>query len=310
MTAQASLTAIDPLWVPRAAPPVSVVVLTYNEEHNIADCLRSCQWCDDVHVLDSGSTDHTCEIARELGAAVYYNKFESFGQQRNWAIDNIPCRHEWHFHLDADERFTPDLVSEVMRELGPDGTAPRVGAYRCPSKMIFMGRWIRHSSGYPAYQVRLFNPKHCRFVDFGHGQRELCSIEVGTLVNPYTHYAFSKGLPDWLEKHNRYSSREAMEGLGVRHRGRPRVSELWSHDRTRARRAMKDLSFFLSGRGLWRFVYLYLLQGGFIDGLAGFHYCAMIAMYEYWIELKMREQQSPWTAGTDRLKAEMLKEAS
>ena len=290
--------------------PISVVVLTYDEQHNIGDCLESCQWCDDVHVVDSGSGDHTCQIASAMGASVYLNPFQSFGQQRNWAIDHIPCRHPWHFHLDADERFTPELVAEMLRELGPDGSHTALGAYRCPSKMILMARWIRHSSGYPAYQVRLFNPKHCRFVDFGHGQREICSKEVGTLVNPYTHYAFSKGLTDWLEKHNRYSSREAIEGLAVRLRGRPRLSDLLDHDRTRARRAMKDLSFFLRGRGLWRFVYLYLLQGGFLDGLPGFHYCAMIAMYEYWIELKMREHQQPWTAATDRLTATLLTEPS
>src|ERR1051325_440238 len=90
-------------------PPVSVVVLTFNEEDNIRDCLLSCAWCDDVHVLDSGSKDRTCDIAREMGAAVHFNKFKSFGDQRNWAIDNIPCKHQWHFHLDADERFPEPL---------------------------------------------------------------------------------------------------------------------------------------------------------------------------------------------------------
>src|SRR5438105_1042769 len=221
-----------------------------------------------------------------MGAHVCVNPFESFGQQRNWAIDNITCKHPWHFHLDADERFTPELVAEMLRELGPDGTRSRYGAYLVPSKMIFMGRWIRRSGSYPAYQVRLFNPVHCRFVDFGHGQREACDIEVGRLVNPYTHYGFSKGLNEWLHKHNSYSTREAAEGVALRKRGRPRLADLWEKDPTRKRRAMKNLSFFLKGRGVWRFLYLYLIGGGFLDGIAGFHYCAMLSMYEHWIELK------------------------
>src|SRR5687767_15041601 len=98
-------------------PPVSVIILTLNEEANIRDCLASCAWCDDVSVLDSGSTDRTRDVAKELGAAVYSNRFESFGRQRNWAIDNIPAKHDWIFHLDADERFTPRLEDEIQRVL-------------------------------------------------------------------------------------------------------------------------------------------------------------------------------------------------
>src|SRR3954462_7878823 len=94
-------------------PPVSVIILTQDEESNIGDCLRSCAWCDDVHVLDSGSRDRTCEIAAAMGATVHHNPCQSFGQQRNWAIDNINTKYQWHFHLDADERFSMPLVEEM-----------------------------------------------------------------------------------------------------------------------------------------------------------------------------------------------------
>jgi glycosyltransferase involved in cell wall biosynthesis len=292
---------------PDASPPISVIVLTLNEEGNIADCLRSCAWADDVHVLDSGSTDRTCEIARAMGATVHVNAFTSFGQQRNWAIDNIACKHAWHFHLDADERFLAPLVAEMLREIGPDGTRSRYDGYLVPSKMIFMERWIRYSSGYPTFQVRLFHRDRCRFADFGHGQREVCR-QVGRLKSPYVHYNFSKGLNEWLLKHNGYSDRESAEGVEIRHRARPALRELRGADPTLTRRVMKNLSYFFPGRGILRFVFLYFLRLGFLDGTAGLHYCAMIGMYDHWTELKIRERERPWAAATDALARQLLVE--
>ncbi|MFN7020539.1 MAG: glycosyltransferase family 2 protein [Phycisphaerales bacterium] len=294
---------------PGRRPPVSVVILAFNEQVNIEDCLRSCAWCDDVHVLDSGSTDRTVELARAMGAKVHYNKFKSFGDQRNWAIDNIPCRHPWHFHLDADERFTPELVEEMFRLLGPDGNASDKAAYLCPSRMMLLGRWLKYSGGYPSYQVRLFRYGKCRYKDFGHGQREDPQGEVGTLEQPYTHYNFSKGVLEWFYKHNDYSDREAGEAVAViKAGGRPRIGQLFRRDATARRRAWKNLSYFLRGRAVIRFFYNYVLRGGVLDGMAGLHYCAMISVYEYWTELKIVEKARPWGPRTQRLVEKMLSE--
>jgi len=188
---------------------ISVVILTYNEEPNLAECLRSCAWCDDVHIVDSGSSDRTAEIAREMGAKVYVNAFESFGQQRNWAIDQVPHRHDWVFHLDADERFTPELVAEMRKVVA---AGPAEAGFYVPHKLIFMGRWLRRAEGgYPVYQMRFFHAGRMRFEDWGHGQREHTTGRIGMLSRPYIHYNFSKGLEDWIDKHNRYSTLEAME---------------------------------------------------------------------------------------------------
>src|SRR5688572_4260660 len=135
-------------------PPISVTILTLNEEANLRDCLASCTWSDDVSVLDSGSTDRTCDIAREAGVAVYVNSFESFGRQRNWALDHIPVKHDWVFHLDADERFTPELVAEMESVLS---AAPTEAGFYVPAKLMFMGRWLKRSGRYPSYQMRLFH---------------------------------------------------------------------------------------------------------------------------------------------------------
>lgn len=294
---------------PDRRPPVSVVILTFNEQVNIKDCIRSCAWCDDIHVLDSGSTDRTVELAREAGAQVHFNKFKSFGDQRNWAIDNIACRHPWHFHLDADERFTPALIDEMFRELGADGNRSGKAAYLCPSKMMLLGHWLKYSGGYPSYQVRLFRFGKCRFKDFGHGQREDPDGDVGTLQEPYTHYNFSKGVLEWFYKHNDYSNREAAEAVVIRSAGKPTLRQLFrSTDSTAKRRAWKNLSYFMRGRAVWRFLYNFFGRGGILDGMAGLHYCAMISVYEYWTELKIVEKAKPWDRKNRALVEKMLSE--
>lgn len=298
-----------PVLVPGGARlPVSVVILTYNEEINIRDCITSCAWCDDVHVLDSGSKDRTAHFARAMGATVHVNKFKSFGDQRNWAIDNIPCKHPWHFHLDADERFTPELLAELAKRLGPDGNTSDCACYQCPSKMILMNRWLKYSGGYPSYQVRLFRYGKCRFVDFGHGQREDTTGTIGVLDEPYLHFNFSKGLLDWFYKHNDYSTREGNEAMLIRAGGPPTLGQLRAGDHVARRRAWKNLSYFMRGRAAWRFLYNYVFRGGILDGVAGFRYCAMISSYEYWTELKIKERAHSWTDATNALVEKMLSE--
>ncbi len=138
-----------------AALPLTLVILTQDEEKNLPECLRSVIGrVADIHVLDSGSTDGTVALARGFGVPVHVHPFAGFGQQRNWAIDNIPHAHRWVLHLDADERMTPDLEAELRRLLTAD---PSEAGFYVPSKLMLDGRWLRHSSGYPVYQVRLFD---------------------------------------------------------------------------------------------------------------------------------------------------------
>lgn len=267
-----------------ARPPVSVVVLTLNEEVNIAECLRSCMWSDDVHVLDSGSQDRTTELAASMGAEVHHHPFESFGRQRNWAIDNIPMKHKWVFHLDADERFTPELVHEMAELLRDD--PPEVG-FHVPNKLMFMGRWLRRAAGYPSYQVRLFHKERMRFIDHGHGQREHADGVFGKLNSPYLHYMFSKGMYDWLDKHNRYSSLEALQY--VREGGRsPKLAKLLSREPVERRRAWRVLSYRVPMWGAIRFLATLLVLGGILEGRAGWTYARLLALYEQMTAMKIR----------------------
>src|SRR3954470_23553369 len=244
-------------------PPVSVVVLTYNEEPNLADCLRSCAWSDDVHVVDSGSTDRTCEIARAMGARVHVHPFTSFGEQRNWAIDHVPHRHDWVFHLDADERFTPELVAEIRRVLA---RAPREAGFYVPHKMMFMGRWLRRAEGgYPIYQMRLFHRGRMRFRDYGHGQRENTAGRGGLLRKPYLHYNFSKGLEDWIDKHNRYSTLEALEENEGQRTSSSAGDSPFGNVVQRRRFFKARVYPKVPGKWIGRFLWMYVLRLGFLD---------------------------------------------
>ncbi|MBI1190723.1 MAG: glycosyltransferase [Tepidisphaera sp.] len=272
----------------RGSVPVSVVILTLNEELNIADCLRSCAWCDDVHVVDSGSNDRTIEIAREMGANTYYHPFESFGAQRNWAIDHTNAKHDWIFHLDADERFTPALVAEMARVVGSN---PREAGYSIASKLMFMGRWLKRTAGYPTYQMRFFHKTRMRFTDWGHGQRELTDGLVGTLEEPYLHYALSKGLVDFLDRHNTYSTKEALQALEAQ-RQPVNLSDLTTSDPVIRRRALKNLSYRLPFRATLRYWVTLWILGAVCEGEPGRTYAALMHVYERMITLKIRVLRS------------------
>lgn len=266
--------------------PVSVLILTLNEEANIGRCMASVDWSDDIVVLDSLSGDGTADTARRLGARVFSRAFDDFAGQRNYALDHIDFTHEWILHLDADEVVTVELREELAAAIGSELFA----AYRLAGKLMFDGRWLRFSGMYPVYQVRLGRKDALRFTQAGHGQREAIDAAlVGTLQQPYLHFGFSKGLTDWLERHNRYSTAEARRNVAERGAGAAGLSGLFAMERTERRRALKSLTSRLPFRPFLRFAYMYLLRLGFLDGFAGWTYCRLMADYEYWIVLKERE---------------------
>jgi glycosyltransferase involved in cell wall biosynthesis len=259
----------------------SVLILTLNEERNLPRCLESVKEIDDVVVLDSGSLDRTEDIARNAGARIFRRPFDDFAAQRNFAQQHIGFRHQWVFHLDADETMTPALA----RECSAAAMQPMDGFFVAP-KMIFQGRWIRHCTDYPAYQARFVRAPEFKFVQVGHGQREAPDQRLGTLSESYHHY-----LPDnaseWLAKHRRYARDEAGE------RAKNRASKgTWrkvlASEPLERRRALKRLSHALPFRGSTRFVYQYLFRGGFLDGQPGLVYCRRLAQYESLITDELR----------------------
>lgn len=264
---------------------VSVLILTLNEERNLPRCLGALSWCDDVVVLDSGSTDRTMDVARQTGARVFDRKFDDFAGQRNFGLESIAFGHRWVLHIDADEVVTPELVAAMEHALANTSYI----AFRMPSKTIFQGRWLKHAGMYPVYQVRLTKVGSFRFRQVGHGQKEDASADsIGMIGEPYLHFAFSKGLHDWFDKHNRYSTQEAKHSLELRAMPLDWAG-LVSLNPYRRREALRRASTRLPMRPLLRFVYVYFLRFGFLDGLPGLVYASLLTQYEFMIAAKTRE---------------------
>jgi glycosyltransferase involved in cell wall biosynthesis len=266
---------------------ISVLILTFNEEVNIVRCLDSVSWSDDVLVVDSFSTDRTVEAAKGKGARVVQHRFVNFAEQRNFGLAHGELKHDWVLHLDADEVVSPESKQEMLAVV----QRGEKQAYKIASKMMFRGRWLKHSGLYPWHQVRLGRHDRLKFVQVGHGQREnLQPEEVGTLKEPLIHYSFSKGIHDWVERHNRYSTFEADDFCAAG--GGQTIDWLGVFvlvDSSRRKRALKHLFAFLPFRPALRFLYMYFFRLGFLDGAAGLTYCRLLCIYEYFTVLKVHE---------------------
>lgn len=267
--------------------PLSVLILTLNEEENLPACLRSVADCADVVVLDSGSTDRTVEIARAAGARVFTHPFQDFADQRNHAHAAIAFRHPWVFHLDADEAMTPDLAAECA---ALPATAALDGYYAAP-RMMFDGRWLRHCTDYPAWQARCVRARGFRFVQVGHGQREAPDMRMGFLRHGYHHDISAPDLSAWDAKHRRYAQEEAARYLEERRPAAQVWRSLFAGQALERRRALKQLSYALPCRPLLRFVYQYFLRGGFLDGATAARYCRLLARYERFAAEEIRRQR-------------------
>lgn len=264
---------------------ISVLILTLNEEINLYDCLKSVSWCDDIVVYDSFSTDQTVEIARNAGARVFQRRFDNYAAQRNAALNDVDYRHDWILMLDADERLTEQLKSEIWETLIKDNS--NITLYRIRRKDFFLGKWLKRSSGYPTWFGRLFR-KGAVKVEREVNEDYHTEGKIGYLYKHLIHYPFNKGMAFWFEKHNRYSSMEA-EAFIKEVSCSLKLKSVFASDPTTRRKCHKQLAYRLPCRPFIVFSYLYLFKLGFCDGYPGFIYCYLRAMYEVMINLKVKE---------------------
>ncbi len=263
---------------------ISVVILTKDEEINISTCLKSVGWSDDIHVLDSGSTDRTVEIARDFGVRVWTNHFVSFAKQRNFALESIDIQHEWVLFLDADEVATPEFHREIKKAVKTADSS--LAGFYCCWKLMLEGKWLKHCDTFPKWQFRLVRKGVAKFVDVGHGQKEgEVNGKIEYIKEPYLHYSFSKGWSEWIVRHNKYSSQEAAERLY----SCPPFQNMFSSHPSIRNPALKG---WLSKLAIWpliRFCQAYFINLGFIEGVPGFIYCTIYCFQEFTILIKMRE---------------------
>lgn len=301
------LTAYDSSTHAPGKRPVSVLVLTKDEEVNIEACLRTLSFSDDIVVLDSFSRDRTCELSKKFpNVRLIQRKFDTWSKHSNWALENIEFKHPWVYYSDADERVTPELRDELIR-VANDGQQPHV-AFRLRYKNMFLGQWISRGGLYPVWIIRLFKPDKIRYEDREVNAHPVMQGTLGDLREHFIHYSFNKGLVPWFTKHNSYSDMESKEAVRVIESGAfsTRCRQLLSREPGVARRAMKDLSFYLQLRFFARLLYMYLLRLAVLDGKAGLHYALMISMYEYWIEVKIRERRFSWKDRTELTVSRLL----
>ena len=267
----------------------SVLILTLNEERNLPACLASLVGCDDIVVLDSGSTDRTSDIAKTAGARVVERPFINFADQRNFAHKHISFKNDWVFHLDADEQMTVELLRECsnLSAQNPGG----IDGFMVAPRMIYHGRWIPHCTDFPAYQARFGHGRRFRFVQVGHGQREAPEMQLGKITANYLHNISAHSDAELEQKHRHYARQEAASFLARPRDAKPLIFRLLSTDALVRRRALKAISQRLPARGALRFLYQYGCRGGFLDGLPGLSYCNLMARYEHWIAQEIKAQR-------------------
>jgi glycosyltransferase involved in cell wall biosynthesis len=252
-------------------PSFSATITTLNEAENIARTIRSLAMADEIVVVDSGSTDATVEIARQLGARVVHHQWEGFAAQKNFAARE--ARHDWILSLDADEELNTDAQAAVTRW---KGVKPRVAGYRLARRARYLGRWILHSGWYPDYKLRLYDRRAGEWRGSYVHESAVVSGPVETLLGEILHYTC-----DSLEDHQRRI--ELYTDLAARE-----MIDRGAHVNLPARVFAPS----------WKFFHTYFLRLGILDGYQGFLIARMAARYvrrkyQKWIELKGRSEAVP-----------------
>ena len=271
---------------------LTAIILTMNEETNIAECLKCIkELASRIVVVDSGSTDMTVEIAQSLGADVYTNSFINYATQFNWGIDNTNIQTQWILRIDADERFTPELCKEVEVETIKHKDDD-VNGMLVKQKVFFINRWLIHGEVYPFQKLLIFKR--------GYGRIENRKIDEHTILSSgrtielkhdALHYAI-KNITNWIAKHNWYSTRTMQDYFEFD--DAESASTLAKGSTMQQKRKQKALYYkapiFI--RPFILFLWRYVFKLGFLDGKAGFIYHIMLNFwYRELVDAKIYEHK-------------------
>lgn len=278
--------------------PVSVLIPAKNEELNLPACLESVSRADEVFVVDSQSSDRSIEIAKNYGAKVEQFYFNGrWPKKKNWALENLPFRNDWVLIVDCDERITPELWDEIATAI----QNPEYNGYYLNRRVYFLGKWIRYGGRYPDWNLRLFRHKLGRYENLNTediqntGDNEvhehvILEGQVGYLKNDMLHIDF-RDIYQWLARHNRYSNWEARVYWNLL-RGQEETGTIGANlfgDAVQRKRFLKKIWVRLPFKPTLRFILIYILRLGFLDGKAGYIYARLMSQYEYHIGVKLYE---------------------
>jgi glycosyltransferase involved in cell wall biosynthesis len=271
--------------------PISVIVLTFNEKLNLRECLDSVNnYVDEIIIVDSFSTDNTIEMAKSYTNKIYKNKFVNQAKQFIWALGSTDIKHEWILRLDADERWTKEGFEELREIIGKD----KANGVYVKMKIFFMGRWIKHGGFYPNYFLRVYKKSKGRMED--RWMDEHIKVDGRTIISNIdvieSNYDRQKNISLWTDKHNKYSTREAIEFLIQKHKLRKidTVAKFWGN-KTERKRWLKEKFYFrlpLFIRPMLYYFYRYIIKLGFLGGKEGFIYHYLHAFwYRFLVDVKI-----------------------
>lgn len=269
---------------PATKVPISILIPIKNEAENLPVCLGSVSWADEIYVVDSHSSDNSQAIAEAHGAkVVQFNFTGTWPKKKNWALENLPFKYPWVFILDADEVLPAEAENEIRLIVEAPDSADSPAGYWINRRFNFMGKWLKHAY-FPNWNLRLFKHRLGRYEKLSESDTQSGDNEVhehvivqgktGRLHTLMDHYAFPS-VYSFVEKHNRYSNWEARvssdkcqgKNLQLAEAGRQRRLKQWSQ--------------YLPCRPLLRFLYVYLWQGGFLDGMEGYYFARLHGFYEF-----------------------------
>jgi glycosyltransferase involved in cell wall biosynthesis len=274
--------------------PVTVIIITLNEERNIGDCLKSIyNWTDDIIIVDSYSEDATVEIAKKYTSKIYFVERGHWARIRNWALKNLPIKYDWVLFLDADERLTDELKNEIKELLCSDKEIEEVGLY-IKRRFIFLGKWLKHGGLYTPV-LRLFKKDKVHYLEMGDSEYAVVEGKVGVLKNDMIHED-KKGIDEWVKKHLKIADLEANRYLNLKET----VKQIIGKERE-SKRIEGGLRTFIKYKIFDKiplffkpfilFIYTYFLKLGFLDGKEGLIYHLLWAFwYRLIIYVKVKEK--------------------
>lgn len=273
--------------------PISVIILTYNEEKKVEDCLKSvCDFVEDIFVVDSFSRDKTLDIAKKYTKNIVQREFENYGKQRNWALENLPIKTKWVLNLDSDHRVTKELQNCLLNEFAKTSVNDYDG-FLISRKTIFMNKWIKHGDHYPVYQPILFKKGYGRCEEHRYNQHLYVNGRVKKISGDIEDIV-SDDLSSFIHRHNKWASSDALDLF----LGQDQIATKSGVRQDLFGNAMERRRYF---RGLYLklplflrpfiyFIYRYFLRLGFLDGIEGLIFHTLQCFwYQFLVDAKIYE---------------------